>query len=149
MTSDQAQSAIVTSAVLVGAIYMYRRLVDPDEAQDAPRDPRGALRQLAGIGPTAPVGRFVTGWGFAYLTLAAIEGPAPDLAGMLAWLILLGALLGNGRELTRTIQDQLREQRTPRPVTPPDFDPPLDLDDLDDLDALGDNLPITRLPVAV
>jgi hypothetical protein len=127
MTNEQAQSAIVTSAVLVGAIYMYRRMVEPDQAQDAPKDPRRAIRQLAGIGPTAPLGRFITGWGFTYLVLAAIEGPAPDIAGMLAWLILLGCLLGNGRELARTLDTQLKEARTSRAQIDP-LDAPIDFD---------------------
>lgn len=112
MTNDQAQSAIVTSAVLVGAIYMYRRMVDPAPVTDAPHTPSETLRQLAGTGPTAPLGRFITGWGFTYLTLAAVAEPAPDVAGGLAWLVLLGTILGNGRELSRTLQHQLRETRT-------------------------------------
>jgi len=139
MTKAGAQDAVTASALIVGSIYLYRKMVEPaiSESAAVARVGPGALQddsaallaaftgsptrepqptslgsipgQILGQGPVAPVSRFVVGWGFIYVTLALIAEGAPDLGGSLALLVAGGAILGNGARVSADISAQLRQ----------------------------------------
>lgn len=121
MSSGDSRTAIVTSAVIVGGIYTYRRLIEPSSSRRASAgtstpnvssvplsQPVAAAAQLAGSGAPPPLGRFIVGWGVTYLGLAAMESSGADaLASAFAWLVAVGAFLVNGSQLAADLTDAL------------------------------------------
>jgi hypothetical protein len=119
MNSSQARDAVNGAALIVAAIYFYRKLIEPatgtsqTRGRAQPQTIPGAAAQIVGVGPLASTGRFVVGFGFTFLVLSLMEGASPELAGSFALLIALGAILGNGVAVTADLKAQLNEkQRT-------------------------------------
>lgn len=125
MNRSQAETAVTGSALVVGGIYVYRRLSETDAQVSAAKGLR--LKQLAGAGPVLPVGPFVVGWGFTFLVLALLAQVDPRLGGNLAILVATGSILTNGEQLFSNLQGQLGGgssakggvASTPRGATPP------------------------------
>lgn len=128
MTEGKAQDLVNGAALIVSAIYFYRKLIEPavgaagsSAGPDATEKPTagephtvaGAAAQLLGQGEVASTGRFVVGWGFTFLTLSLMAPAAPELAGAFAALVALGSILGNGTQLASDLEVQLNRQPTP------------------------------------
>lgn len=105
MRQSQAQSAITSSAVVVAALYGFRKLLEPEQPEP---DAKAGPEDLIGFGPMPPFGVFVVGWGFSFMTLAVLATWQPDLAGYFAVLIMLGALMGNGVPVSAHVTEKLR-----------------------------------------
>jgi hypothetical protein len=88
MSRSTAERWVTISAVLVIGIYAYRRLTEQ------PATPVKA-KQLAGVGPPAPLGTFATAWGFTFMTVAIMAEAAPGLGGAFAILIATADFLTN------------------------------------------------------
>jgi hypothetical protein len=115
MTRESAQSAVTGSALVVGGIYLYRRLVEEPKAPT--RKGSSTLQQLPGEllgqGPAPPVSRFVVGWGFVFVVLSLTVEASPELGGYGAILVALGALLGNGVAVSKDLGRQLEQGQKP------------------------------------
>lgn len=105
MTREGAESAVTASALIVGGIYVFRRLSETDVQLTSSSGLR--LKQLAGAGPVMPAGPFVTGWGFTFLVISLMAQAAPDLGGSFALLVAAGAVLGNGVAVSQDISSKL------------------------------------------
>ncbi len=92
MTTDQAQSAVSISALVVAAVFGYRKLTE-------------ATTQ--GNVSAAPWAHFVIGFGFVYVSLAVVAQAAPELGGMFAILIAAGDVLANGKSVAGDITNSL------------------------------------------
>jgi hypothetical protein len=131
MNQAQAETAVTGSALVVGGIYIYRRLSETDVQLTNAHGLR--LKQLAGVGPVLPVGPFVVGWGFTFLVLALMAQARPDLGGNFAILVAAGALLGNGESVFQDVGNQLggssakggagASRPDTQPAPPPPFEP--------------------------
>jgi hypothetical protein len=101
------------AALVVAGIYFYRKLLEPtlSGAASQPSSIGGAAGQIIGVGPLASTGRFVVGFGFTFLVISLLEGASPQLAGNLALLVALGAVLGNGLKVTEDLKGQLNEKQ--------------------------------------
>jgi hypothetical protein len=66
MTRAGAERAVTVSALVVFGVYFYRLATEGHSANG------GGLLQLGGVGAPANLGRFITGWGFAFLVLSII-----------------------------------------------------------------------------
>jgi len=128
LNSEQARDAVNGAALVVGGIYFYRKLIEPQLKGSAavsatgqpntvpvvlsePRSIGGAAAQLLGKGPVASTGRFVVGFGFTFIVLSLMEGASPELAGYFALLIALGSILGNGQQIFADLGSQLSEKQ--------------------------------------
>lgn len=100
MSRAGAERAVVVSALVVFGVYTYRLLTEGHSTG-------GDLRQLAGQGAPPNIGRFLTGWGFAFFVLAVIAEAAPPLGGALAILTATGDVLANGKQVTDDVNAQL------------------------------------------
>lgn len=123
MTKEQAQTAITASALVVGGIYAYRKLIEPAVGA-APS--KGAVKDAVGLGPVPPIGRFVTGWGVTFLVLSLVASVSPGLGGSMALLVATGDILGNGAALAGDIQRGLGNTDPAMPSTAggvPVYDP--------------------------
>ncbi len=96
MNVDQAQSAVSISAFLVAAVYGYRKLTE----------------SATGSTTVAPVGHFLVGFGFAYISLSVVAQFAPELGGMFAVLVATADILANGQALTGDITRVLQTTKT-------------------------------------
>lgn len=88
MNQAAAQRAVTTSALIVIAVYAYRRLTEPASGP-------ATLKKLAGQGAPAPLGAFATGWGFTFLVIAVMAEISPGLGGSFAILVATGDVLAN------------------------------------------------------
>ncbi|HUE26306.1 MAG TPA: hypothetical protein VMP89_05995 [Solirubrobacteraceae bacterium] len=109
MTREGAHTAILTSALVVGATYAIRKLIEP--AASTPYKPAETLTDHAlsvvGAEPSpAAVGQFATGFGFTFVTLAVVGTFAPSLAGSMAALIAVSNTLINGGAIFTDISHQ-------------------------------------------
>lgn len=104
MTKEQAETAITASALVVGGIYSYRKLIEPATGT---RPSKGAVKDVVGLGQVPPIGRFVTGWGVTFLVLSVLARVSPGLGGSLAVLVATGDLLTNGTALAADVQKGL------------------------------------------
>lgn len=131
MTREQAETAVAGSALIVGGIYSYRKLVESSLNQ-TPKTSNRFAREL-GYGPPPPVGRFITAWGFVYILIALVAQASPNLGGSFAVLLATGDILGNGVALADDVQAQLGRSRSPDtaggiPVYDPSRESPHDYD---------------------
>lgn len=94
-TAEQANSMIKVSALVVGGVYLYRRLTE------------GSAEELKASTTVAPLGRFVVAWGVVFLSLSVLAGPSPTLAGSLALLVMLASLLANGVQVSKDVHAAL------------------------------------------
>lgn len=104
MTKEQAETAITASALIVGGIYGYRKLIEPAIGT---QPSQGTVKDIAGLGQIPPIGRFVTGWGVTFLILSLLAQVSPGLGGSLAILVTTGDVLTNGQALAKDIQHGL------------------------------------------
>jgi hypothetical protein len=114
MNATQARDAINGAAIVVGGLYFYRKLIEPQLGSPTAKQPASlpaAAAQIVGVGPLASTGRFVVGFGFTFLALSLVEGASPELAGSFALLIAAGAILGNGLKAAEDLQSQLNEKQ--------------------------------------
>lgn len=111
LTEGGARDAVNGAAIVLAGLYFYRKLLEPAMNEGAkpaqPKTLKGAAGQIVGIGPLAPMGRFIVGFGFVFLTLSMLEGASPDLAGWFALLIAATAVLGNGVAVAEDLAGQL------------------------------------------
>jgi hypothetical protein len=97
MTVDGANSAIKASALVVGGVYVYRRLTE------------GTAEELKASTQIAPLGNFLLGWGVVFLTLSLLAPAAPGTAGHMALLLMLASLLANGIQVSKDLQAGLKK----------------------------------------
>lgn len=89
-----ADPTILGSALLVGGIWIYRRLVEPAGATVASGFD---AKTIAGLDSSpAAAAQFVPAFAFVYITLALIGMAEPDAARSFAVLVAVGDVLANG-----------------------------------------------------
>jgi len=101
MTRAGAERAVTISALVVFGVYFYRLL------SEGHSNTNGGLLQLGGIGAPPNLGRFITGWGTAFLLLAIITEASPPLGGSLAILVATGDVLANGTQVAADVNHKL------------------------------------------
>jgi hypothetical protein len=110
MTSQGANRAVTISALTVFGIYFYRLITEGQSGKGQ----QGGVGQLIGIGTPANIGRFITGWGFAFLVIGVLAEAAPQLGGSFAIVVAVSDLFANvgqisadiGKQTTLTKQQQ-------------------------------------------
>lgn len=99
MNKEQAENAVIVSALIVGGIYMYRKLTEQ------------AIPNNSKIKAVPPVGRFVTGWGVAFLVISAMAEASPGFGGAFALLVAAGDVMYNGTALASDINHKLSQPK--------------------------------------
>jgi amino acid transporter len=110
MSRAGAERALTTSALVVFGVYFYRLLTEGHSSSG------GGVLQLGGRGAPPNVGRFITGWGFAFLVLAVITEAAPAFGGSLSILVAAGDVLSNADQVTRDVNHKLGVKDTTAPA---------------------------------
>lgn len=105
MSKQGAERAVVISALTVFGIYVYR--VATEGTGSAKGGKGGGFAQLVGVGSPANIGRFVTGWGFAFLVIAMITEAAPSLGGSFAILVGVTDFLANTGQIAKDVNTAL------------------------------------------
>ena len=108
MSRDQAERAIMTSALVVAIIYAYRRL-------DEPTSPGATINRLVGAGSPVNFAAWATAWGTVFFMLTLVAEVMPGPAGAFAILTATSDVLVNGRQLFA----DLGQQTNPTPATKP------------------------------
>lgn len=111
MTEAGGEKAVVTSALIVFGVYFYRHLTEGTTSID------NGVKQLLGYGTPANLGRFVTAWGFIFLTLAIINSAAPGVGGSFAILVATGDVLANGAQVASDVNKKLGTPQTTTPAS--------------------------------
>lgn len=108
MSRDQAERAVIISALVVGIVYAYRRLEEPTSSGVT-------LPRLIGAGAPAGFAPWVTAWGTVFFMLAIASEFAPGPAGAFAILVATSDVLTNGAALFT----DLGTQTNPKPAAKP------------------------------
>jgi amino acid transporter len=107
MSRQGAERAVTVSALVVFGVYFYRLLTEGHSTSS------GGMLQLGGQGAPPNVGRFITGWGFAFFVLSVITEAAPGFGGSMAILVATGDVLGNAKQVTDDVNKQLGADKKP------------------------------------
>jgi hypothetical protein len=110
MSRQAAERALVVSALIVAGTYTYRLVTEGHASSGG---------NLVGIGAPPNVGRFITGWGFAFFVLAVITEAAPPLGGSLSILVAAGDVLANAGQVANDVNTKVGAQTTPPVSGPP------------------------------
>lgn len=108
-TTEQANSLIKVTAMVVAGLYLYRRFTEAasGEAQlpagkgGPPLTPQAQRETVAHALPS--LGRFVIGWGVVFVVLSIAAGPYPTLAGNMALLLMIASLIANGQAVSKDL----------------------------------------------
>jgi hypothetical protein len=92
MSPASAEGWVTTSALIVLAVYGYRRLTETATA-------KVSLKSVAGVGALPPLGQFVTAWGLTYIIVSVIAQSSPGGGGGFAILIMTVDLLTNAQSV--------------------------------------------------
>jgi hypothetical protein len=111
MTSGQAERAVVTSAVVVAAVYAYRSLTEGTSTTAS------GASNLLGIGAPAQLGRFVTAWGFTFFVLSLLAEAAPGLGGSFAILAAVTDIMANIHEVGTQVNSITTATKTAKATT--------------------------------
>lgn len=118
MDQGKAETAIVTSAVIVAGTYAYRKMTEHVTGQkSAPvtRGPKHVAEGIIGTGELLPVGTWVTGFGVTYIVISILAAMSPSVGGMSAILVAVGCELGNVQALTKDLHNATHKQATETP----------------------------------
>lgn len=97
-TAQRAQQWVLAAAVITAVVYTFRRISE-GAVSTAPAK-GGKVSALLGTGsPPPPLGQWAIAYGAGFTLLALVSVAAPELAGSLAMLELVGCVLGNGNAL--------------------------------------------------
>lgn len=102
MTRQGAERAVTTSALVVFGVYFYRLLTEGHSTSGG-----GGILQLGGVGAPPNIGRFITGWGFAFLVIGVITEAAPPFGASLAILVATGDVLANAGQVADDVNHKL------------------------------------------
>lgn len=106
MKTVKAESTIVTSAILVFAIWGFRTLYEQGKEITKEAEKKGATTPTELLGfsqaPLKPA-QFFVGYGFVYFTLSVGATISPKTASTFSVLVAVGALLGNGMEIFKDV----------------------------------------------
>jgi hypothetical protein len=119
MSSSTAERWVTISALLVAGVYIYRRLTEGSGQASGSK-----LAQLTGKGSPAPIGQFITAWGFAYLVISVIASASPGLGGSFAILVAAGDLLGNAQQVSKDVNAKLGVPSGTAPAAGANASPP-------------------------
>jgi hypothetical protein len=98
MSKETAEHWVVISALVVAAVYAYRRIVEPVS--------QGNVGNVIGLGNPVPLAQWATAWGFVYFLLAVVTEAAPGLGGSFAILIATGDVLANAPAILPDVTKQ-------------------------------------------
>jgi hypothetical protein len=99
-----AERWVVISALVVIAVYTYRRITEPAQP--------GGIANIVGLGTPVPLGQFATAWGFVYFMIALVTEAAPGLGGSFAILVATGDVLANAPAILPDITKQEQAKTT-------------------------------------
>lgn len=119
MSRDGAQRAVTISALIVAAVYAYRRFTSSGTTPVQ----KGSLKNVIGLGDPVPLAQWATAWGFTFLVIAVIAEADPSLGGSFAILVATGDVLANTPAITSAVNKQTGASSTA--VTPPSTLEPL------------------------
>jgi len=99
MDKSTAERWVTISALIVIAVYGYRRITEPAAAPVT-------AKKLIGVGQPAPLGAFATAWGFTFLVVSIMAEASPGLGGAFAILIATSDLLTNTSSVLADVTKQ-------------------------------------------
>lgn len=102
MTSQGAEKAITTSALIIAGVYIYRRFTEGSSSTKGSK-----TAQLLGQGSPPSIGVFVTAWGAAFLLMSITAQASPGLGGSFAILAATADVLSNGQQIFNDINTKI------------------------------------------
>jgi hypothetical protein len=128
MTQGQGETAVTTSALICGGMYLYRKLTEKITRTPSPTPAkvtaRGTAAGVLGVGELLPAGTWITGAGVTFIGLSILTSIDATLGGAMAILVATGAVLGNGQAVIADVgqgieRPQLKQAaQTATPATP-------------------------------
>lgn len=111
MNSQQAETAVTTSALILTGLYAYRKTSEGVTGSAPPPRKHSAkttAEGVVGVGELLPLGTWLTGMGVTFIGLAIVASVSPSLGGTMAILVATGGFLGNGTAVLKDLQSGLK-----------------------------------------
>ena len=107
MTEESAETAVVTSALVMSGIYLYRRLVEPIGEKEKAKRPNAQkiVEGVVGRGELLPTGSWVVGMGVSYITISILASISPNIGGYSAILLATTTFLASGYDFFGDLQE--------------------------------------------
>lgn len=122
MTQAQGETAVTTSALVCGGMYVYRKLTEHITRSPAPRPAKltagGTAAGVLGVGELLPAGTWLTGAGVTFIALSIITSVNASLGGSLAILVATGAVLGNGQAVIKDVAQGIEKPQAKAAAQP-------------------------------
>lgn len=112
MTQQQAETAVTTSALVCGGMYVYRKLTEHitrSPASHAKITAKGTAAGVLGVGELLPAGTWLTGAGVTFIGLSILTSINANLGGSLSILVATGAILGNGQAVLKDVSQGIEK----------------------------------------
>lgn len=125
MTQQQAETAVTTSALICGGMYVYRKLTEHITRSPSSHPKitaKGTAAGVLGVGELLPAGTWLTGAGVTFIGLSILTSINANLGGSMAILVATGAILGNGQAVIKDVSQGIEKpqakqaKQTPAPV---------------------------------
>lgn len=101
MTSEDSDTAVITSALVMSGMYLYRRLTEQIGEKDKrkPDSAKSVAEGVLGRGELLPTGTWVVGMGVTFIFISILNSASPNAGGYAAILVATTSFLANGEAL--------------------------------------------------
>lgn len=101
MTREGAETAVVTSALVMTGMYLYRRLTEGigEREKRKPTSSKSVAEGVIGKGELLPTGTWIIGMGVTFIGLSILTSAAPSAGGYGSVLIATTSFFANGEAL--------------------------------------------------
>jgi hypothetical protein len=105
MNQQQAENAVVISALVTAGMYGYRYFSE-GESNAAELAKQGYIQKYKdfyGFGPVLPLGTWIPAFGVTYLALSIMAAASPQVGGTASVLVGTGAFFGNAKAVIKDL----------------------------------------------
>lgn len=106
MTREGADTAVVTSALVMAGMYAYRRMTEPigERSKRLPNSASNVAEGVIGRGDLLPTGTWVVGFGVTFIVISILASISPTAGGYSAVLVASTSFFANGEALMEDLK---------------------------------------------
>jgi hypothetical protein len=106
VTREGADTAVVTSALVMAGMYAYRRMTEPigERSKRKPNSASNVAEGVIGRGDLLPTGTWVVGFGVSFIVISILASVSPTAGGYSAILVATTSFFANGEALMEDLK---------------------------------------------
>lgn len=103
MNQQQAENAVVISALVTAGTYGYRYFTEGESEPLLNKNAVQSYKNFYGWGPVLPLGTWIPAFGVTFLALSIMAAASPQVGGTASVLVGTGAFFGNARAVIKDL----------------------------------------------